>query len=184
MAAAAAPATHPYLEEISRLFYNYRLAQFNRRYYTVLLERARTRNLWTQVSIGVFTVTAAALFSLTPSFPSLSTRLAQAAAVLSAFAFVATVVAPVFGWNQTIDELTTRVHAWHYAERQLESALRFLHHSALSKRDAELQVQFADEAFRTADGIPDTSKQNMKLTRRIREEVEKAIPPDYVWTAL
>ena len=57
MAAAAAPATHPYLEEISRLFYNYRLAQFNRRYYTVLLERARTRNLWTQVSIGVFTVT-------------------------------------------------------------------------------------------------------------------------------
>jgi ferritin-like metal-binding protein YciE len=94
------------------------------------------------------------------------------------------VVAPVFGWNQTIDELTTRVHAWHYAERQLESALRFLHHSAQSKRDAELQVQFADEAFRTADGIPDTSKQNMKLTRRIREEVEKAIPPDYVWTAL
>jgi hypothetical protein len=184
MAAAVAPTPHPYFEEIGRLFYNYRLAQFNRRYYTVLLERAKRKNLATQVLIGIFTVTAAALFGLMPSFPALTTALGQMAAMLSAFAFVATVVAPVFGWNQTVDEITTRIHAWHYAERQVESALRFLRHSAQSKREADLQVQFADEAYRTADNFPDTGKQDMDLTKSIRMEVEKAVPPDYVWTAL
>ena len=184
MAAAITSAPHAYFEEIARLFYNYRLAQFNRRYYTVLLERAKRKNLWTQVAIGVFTVSAAALFSLMPSFPALATLFGQLAAVLSALAFVATVIAPVFSWNQTIDEITARTHAWHYAERQIESALRFLRHSAQSKREADLQVQFADEAFRTADTLPDTGKQDMGLSKAIRLEVEKAIPPDYVWTAL
>jgi hypothetical protein len=175
---------HPYFEEIDRLFYSYRLAQFNRRYYTILLERAKTKNWCAQVAIGVFTVTAAALFSLMPSFPSLGTLLIQIAAVLSALAFVASVVAPVFGWNQTIDEITARVHAWHYAERQIESVLRFLRHTAESKREADLVVQFADEAYRTADNLPDTGKQDMDLTKTIRLEVEKAVPPDYVWKAL
>lgn len=184
MATAIVPEPHPYLEEIERLFYNYRLAQLNRRYYSVLLDRAKRKSLWTQVSIGVFTVTAAALFSLIPSFPSLGTAFGRIAAVLSAFAFVASVVAPVFGWNQASDEITARIHAWHYAERQIESGLRFLRHSAQSKREADLQVQFADEAYRTADNFPETGKQDMKLTKTIRLEVEKAIPPDYVWTAL
>jgi hypothetical protein len=184
MAASLSPAVHPYLDQIGRVFYNYRIAELNRRYYSVLLDRAQRRNLIAQLAIGVFTVIAAALFSLMPSFPALATRFGQIAAILSALAFVASVVAPVFGWNQKIDQLTSRIHAWHYAERQLESALRFLHHSAQSKREAELQVQFADEAFGIANNLADLGKQDMKLTQKIREEVEKAIPPDYVWTAL
>jgi hypothetical protein len=184
MATQAESIRHPYFEEIDRLFYSYRLAQINRRYYTVLLERAKTRNLWTQVLIGIFAVTAAALFSLMPSFPSYAAALGQSAAVLSALAFVASVVAPVFGWNQTVDEITARVHAWHYAERQIESVLRFLRHTAESKKEAAVVVQFADEAYRTADNLPDTGRQDMDLTKSIRLEVEKAIPPDYVWRAL
>jgi ferritin-like metal-binding protein YciE len=97
---------------------------------------------------------------------------------------VLSVAAPVFGWTQSIDEYTTRIHAWHYAERQIESGLRFLRHSAQSKRNADLQVQFADEAYRTADNLPDSGKQDMKLTKALRLEIENAIPPDYVWTAL
>ncbi len=184
MAAAISQPTHPYFEEIGRLFYNYRLAQLNRRYYTVLLARKKTLNLWTQVFIGLLSATAAALVSLALAFHQLADLLARGAAVCSAIAFVLSVAAPVFGWNQSIDDYTTRIHAWHYAERQLESALRFLRHSAQSKREADLQVQFADAAFRTADNFPDTGKQDMKLTKDIRIEVEKAIPPDYVWTAL
>ena len=184
MATAISPPTHEFFDEIGRLFYNYRLAQLNRRYYSVLLDRAKRKTLWTQVAIGILTVSAAALFSLTPSFPSFGARFGQIAAVLSALAFVASVVAPVFGWNQTIDEITARIHAWHYAERLLESAIRFLHHSAETKRDAELQVQFADEAFGVANNLPEVGKQDLKLTKSIREEVEKAFPPDYVWTAL
>jgi hypothetical protein len=189
MAAAISQPTHPYFEEIGRLFYNYRLAQFNRRYYTVLLERAKKRNLWTQVAIGVLTAVAVVLFTIPPSLSGdtakwVMDRLNPIAAVFSALAFVANVVAPVFGWNQTIDEITARIHAWHYAERQLESALRFLHHSAQTKREADLQVQFADEAFGIANNYPDIGKQDMKLSTAIRLEVEKAIPADYVWTAL
>jgi hypothetical protein len=184
MAAAMTSVPHPYFEEIARLFYNYRLAQLNRRYYSVLLTRAKRKNLIAQVLIGLFTVTAFALFSLSPSFPEWNQPIGRIAAILSAFAFVLSVASPVFGWNQSIDEIGTRIHAWHYAERQVESALRFLRHSAQTKREADLQVQFADEAFRTADNYPDTGKQDMELTKAIRLEVEKAIPPDYVWTAL
>jgi len=184
MAAAISQPTHPYFEEIGRLFYNYRLEQFNRRYYTVLLARKKRWNLWTQVLIGLLSATAAALISLALAFHQSTDLLAKWAAVSSAIAFILSVAAPVFGWNQNIDEYTTRIHAWHYAERQIESALRFLNHSAQNKREAHLQVQFADEAFRTADNLPDTGKQNMELTKSIRLEVEKAIPPDYVWTAL
>ena len=184
MAAAISQPTHPYFEEIERLFYNYRLAQLNRRYYTVLLGRKKSWNLWTQVFIGLLSAAAAALISLALAFHQAADPLAKWAAVSSAIAFVLSVAAPVFGWNQSIDEYTTRIHAWHYAERQIESALRFLRHSAQSKREAELQVQFADAAFQTADNYPDTGKQDMDLTKAIRLEVERAIPQDYVWKAL
>jgi hypothetical protein len=184
MATAIAQPAHAYFEEIDILFYNYRLAQLNRRYYTVLLARKKSWNLWTQVLIGLLSATAAALISLALAFHQSTDILAKWAAVSSAIAFILSVAAPVFGWNQSIDDYTIRIHAWHYAERQIESALRFLRHSAQSKREADLQVQFADAAFRTADNLPDTGTQDMKLTKAIRLEVEKAIPPDYVWTAL
>lgn len=184
MAAAISQPTHPFFEEIDRLFYNYRLAQLNRRYYTVLLARIKCLNLWNQVLIGLLSATAASLISLALAFPHSTDLLAKWAAVSSAIAFILSVAAPVFGWNQSIDDNTTRIHAWHYAERQIEAALRFLRHSAQTKRDADLQVQFADEAFSAANNYPDANKQDMKLTKAIRLEVEKAIPPDYVWRAL
>jgi hypothetical protein len=184
MATAIAQPIHPYFEEIGRLFYNYRLAQFNRRYYTVLLARKKNLNLWTQVLIGLLSATAASLVSMALAFRQPADILAWCAAVSSALAFVLSVASPVFGWNQSIDEYTTRIHAWHYAERQIESALRFLRHSAQNEREAHLQVQFADEAYRTADNAPDTGRQDMNLSKAIRLEVEKAIPADYVWTAL
>ena len=184
MAIATELTRHPYYEEISRLFYNYRLAQLNRRYYAVLLEREKRRNFWVQLFVSLSTVLAFALFSLGPSFTDLTVTFGRVAALLSALAFVLSVAAPVFGWSQKIDEITTRIHAWHYAERQLESALRFVNHSAESKREADLQVRFADEAFRTADNLPDTGKQDMELTKTLRQEVETAFPQDYVWKAL
>jgi hypothetical protein len=184
MAAAIAQPTHPFFEEIDRLFYNYRLAQLNRRYYTVMLARKKSLNLWTQVFIGLLSAAAAALISLALAFHQSTDVLAKWAAVSSAIAFILSVAAPVFGWNESIDDFTTRIHAWHYAERQIESVLRFLRHSAQTTREADLQVKFADEAFGIANNYPDTGKQDMKLTKTIRLEVEKAIPPDYVWIAL
>lgn len=184
VATSAERSGHPFLDQIGRVFYNYRLAQFNRRYYDALLDRAKRKNRCTQLAIVTFTVTAAALFGLSPSFPALVNAFSRIAAVLSALAFVASLVAPVLGWNKRVDEITTRIHAWQYAERELESVLRFLHHTAQTKREAELNVQFADEAFAIAANYPDAGKPDKKLVQKIREEVEVAIPPDYVWRAL
>ena len=111
MATAIAPPSHPYIDEIGRLFYNYRLAQFNRRYYTVLLARVKRKNLFVQVLLSLFTVSAFALFSLAPSFPKLSEGFGRVASVFSALAFVLSVAAPVFGLSQRVEELTTRIHA-------------------------------------------------------------------------
>lgn len=184
MSPALQAVPHPYFDEISLLFYNYRLAHFNRLYLTAQLERVRRKNLWSQVSISVFTGVAVALFSLSPSFPQLGPVFGQVAAVLSALAFLASIVAPIFGWNRTIDEFTARIQAWQIAGHHLESALRFLHHTAGSKHDAELQVKFADEAYRTANNLPETDKLDLTLAKEIRLQVENAIPPGYVWTAL
>jgi hypothetical protein len=94
------------------------------------------------------------------------------------------VAAALYGWSQKIEELTAHVYAWHYAARQLESGIRFLRHDAESKHDAALQVHFAEEAFRTADNLPDTDQRDEMLESQIQQEIEKAYPDDYVWTAL
>lgn len=189
MSDGSGPAPHPYMEQISRVFYNYRLAEFNRRYYAALLRRADRRILWVQVAIGLLTAIAVVLFTIPPSMSGdaakmMMDRLNPIAAVMSAAAFVLNAVAPLFHWDRTTDELNARIHAFQFAGDRLESALRFLNHSAQSKREAELQVQFADEAYRAAGNLPDTNDQDMKLTKVVRLEVENAIPPDYVWTAL
>ena len=93
MATAIAQPVHPYFEEIDSLFYNYRLAQLNRRYYTVLLARKRCWNLWTQVFIGLLSATAAALIGLTLAFHPSTDLLAKWAAVSSAIAFILSVAA-------------------------------------------------------------------------------------------
>jgi NADH/NAD ratio-sensing transcriptional regulator Rex len=68
MAPATAEPFHPYFDEIGRRFYNYRLAQLNRRYYSALLARTKRWNLWAQIFIGVFSASAAALIGLAIAF--------------------------------------------------------------------------------------------------------------------
>jgi hypothetical protein len=184
MATAIAPPMHPYLEEIERLFYNYRVANFNLRYYSAVCIREKRKSLGVQVWTGFTSVFAFALYSLIPTFPVLTLYVAATAAVASAIAFFLSVAASLYGWSQKIEELTTHVHAWHYAVRQLESGIRFLRHDAQSKRDAMLQVQFAEEAFRTADNLPDIGARDKTLELQIQQETDEAFPADYVWTAL
>lgn len=191
--AAAHPAdlaaTDPYLAEIRQVFYNFQIAHFNERVYAEFLDRAERKYRWTQVTIAVLTVIAAAGFMIPVALDDSQMilwvhRLNFIAAVLSFIAFVASVIAPLFGWEKTIDELTLRVDAWHFAENQLEPAVRFLRHNAKGKRDAEVAVQFANSAYAQANNLPQVGKEEKELFERIKKEVEAAFPPDYPWTAL
>jgi len=196
VAPAATPASvqppagaHSYLDRIAPVFYSYRLADFNRRYYAVFLERAERKNFMAQVAIAVLTAIAFCSLAIPSALSdeviiSWVHRINPIAAVVSALAFFASVIAPLFKWDKAIDDFTVRVHAWEFARNQIESALRFLIHDAKSERDAELQVSFADAAFRIANSLPQVGQDEQELSDRIKEEVEKAYPPDYPWRAL
>jgi hypothetical protein len=178
-------AAELYFKDIEHLFYNYRLAYFNRRYYTVLLSRKKKLELLYQL---FFTLSAAlALIALSLIPPKLSLwrdEITLGASCLTGLSFILSIALAIMGWSQSISDLTSRIYAWHRAERQILAAIRFIIHIAESKRDADLQVQFADGAFFAADDLPDSDKEDKKLERAILDEVGKSIPPDYVWRVL
>jgi hypothetical protein len=181
--------THPYFDRIAPVFYNYRLTDFNRRYHIVFLERARRKSLCAQIIIGALGVIAVAILSFPAALSDEAVlpwvhRVNPVAAVLSVLAFIAAVIVPMFGWDKEIDDFTTHVHAWHFAENQIEAALRFLIHDAKNDRDAELGVWSANTAFGTATSLPQVGQREPALSKTIKDAVEKAIPPDYPWVAL
>lgn len=185
MAGDRAQATDLYPTEIEHLFYNFRLAYFNRRYYTVLLGRKKKLEVIYQLLFTLSTAIALIALSLVPcKLSSWRDEITLAAGIVSGLSFILSIALPIMGWAQSISDLTSRVHAWHRAERQLWSTIRFILYSAESKRDADLLVQFADSALAAADDLPDSDKENRKLEQRIRAEVERVIPPDYVWRVL
>jgi hypothetical protein len=179
---------HPYFDEIKPVFYNYRLADYNRRYHAFFLEQAKRKNARVQIVSGVMTGVAVVLLSLPAAVPDETVlawvhRLNPIAALLSALAFLITFVAPMFGWDKEIDDYTVRIHAWQFAESQIETALRFLIHEARSARDAELQVRSANSAFTVAGSLPQVGQDDPEVSVKIKQDVENAIPPDYLWIA-
>jgi hypothetical protein len=181
MAGDPEKAAELYIRDIEHLFYNYRLAYFNRRYYTVLLGRKKKVELFYQL---FFTLSAAlALIALSLIPPKLTLwrdEITLGAACISGLSFILSIALPIMGWAHSMSDLTRRIFAWHAAERQILAAIRFIMHIAESKREADLQVQFADSAFFAADDLPDSDKEDKKLELVIFNEVQRSIPPDYV----
>ncbi|HZB88659.1 MAG TPA: hypothetical protein VE291_08395 [Terracidiphilus sp.] len=185
MAAGTVPPPHPYIQQIEHLFYNYRLAYFNRRYYTVLLGRKRRFDLANQLFFTLSTAIAMVALSLIP--PALTAwreQITIGASCIAGLSFLLSIALAIMGWSQSISDLHSRVNAWHRAERLVLSGIRFILHTAESMRDAELQVQFADSAYFAADDLPDADRENKKLELAILREIEISIPPDYVWRVL
>jgi hypothetical protein len=181
MAGDPEKAAELYIREIEHLFYNYRLAYFNRRYYTVLLGRKKKVELFYQL---FFTLSAAlaliALSLIPPKLTSWRDEITLGAACISGLSFILSIALPIMGWAHSMSDLTRRIYAWHGAERQIQAAIRFIIYTAESKREADLQVQFADSAFFAADDLPDPDKEDKKLEQAIFNEVQRSIPPDYV----
>ncbi|HTA78701.1 MAG TPA: hypothetical protein VK720_04105 [Terracidiphilus sp.] len=170
-----------YTQEIRLLFYKFRLAYFNRLYYTAQLSRRKKVELLSRLFFTLSTATALIALSLIPcQLTAWRHKITDVASVVSGLSFVLSIALLIMGWAQSISDLTSRVYAWHRAERQVWAAIRLILYTAESKRDADLHVQFADSAFAAADDLPDSDKGNKRLERKIRAEVERVIPPDYV----
>lgn len=180
--------THPYFKQISRVFYDYRLADYNLRYYAVLLERAEGKNRTTQIIAGILTVVAVAMLTIPAALSDekvipLIHRINPIAAGLSALAFVVTVLLPLFGLDKAIDDYRVRHHAWQFAKNQIEAALRSLIQRAQSDCDAGWMTTFAETAFASASNLLQVGKDDPKLAKRLRDEVESTYPPNYPWIA-
>src|SRR5579859_5425804 len=100
----------PYVAELSRLFYLFRMAHLNRRYYSERLSLLRSWAKFFQVVIAASTAGSFALLSLTDF-----SNVKLIAAILSVLAFMVTTVAPALGLTRTVDDTSARSCAWHYA---------------------------------------------------------------------
>ena len=172
------PTDDQYVDELSRLFYSFRLAQLSSRYYSTQLSRLKWADRVLQVAVALAT---AASFGLL-SFADFS-HVKVAAAILSVIAFILSAVIPGLGLSRKIEETTTRSYAWHFATQQLESALRFVKNSQNEDGEVNGWVRCAEEAYHQAAALPDTDIEDRKLIAKIEAEINESFPPDFVWTA-
>jgi hypothetical protein len=167
-----------YLEELSRLFYSFRMSHLNRRYYSERL--AKLKNIEMAFSI-VVTVSTAASFALL-SFADFS-GVKTVAAILAVVAFLASVAVPGLRLERKISDASARTCAFHYAAQQLESALRFVKNSHGKDGEVTGWVNSAEEAYHQAAAFPDTEVEDRKLVKKVEDEINESFPSNYVWTA-
>ncbi|MGH9499496.1 MAG: hypothetical protein ACRD3L_10170 [Terriglobales bacterium] len=164
--------------ELSRLFYTFRLAHFNRKYYCERLEKLKFWDKAFQITITVSTAASFALLSFA-DFPHVKTI----AAIFAIVAFLFSVASPGLNLNRKIDETSARVWAFHYAAQQLENALRFVKNSGRADGESTGWIQSAEDAYHQAAALPDTDIEDQELLKKVEDEINQSFPSSYVWTA-
>lgn len=178
MEATLETTEHRYADQLSRLFYSFRLAHFNHLYYCERLEKLKRLDKGFQITITVATALSFALLSFA-DFPHVKT----VAAIFAIIAFLFSVASPVWGLNRRMDETSARASAYHYAAQQLESALRFVKNSRGSDEENSGWIQSAEAAYHQASALPDTDVRDQQLLRKVEDEINESFPSSYVWTA-
>lgn len=178
MSTAIVDTQTDHVDELSRLFYSFRMAHLNRRYYS---ERLKSLKRWDTFFRVVVAVATAASFALL-SFADFS-GVKSVAAILAVVAFLASVVVPGIRLDRKIDDASARICAFHYAGQQLESALRFVKNSTGKEGEIAGWVNSAEEAYHQASALPDTEVEDRKLVKKVEDEINETFPSNYVWTA-
>ena len=169
---------HRYADELSSLFYSFRLAQLNRRYYSARLSKLKRLDTAFSIVVAVSTATSFAVLSFA-DFPYVKTI----AAIFAIVAFLFSVASPALNLNRKIDETSARACAFHYAAQQLESAIRFVKNSDGQDGEVAGWVHSAQEAYNQAAALPDTNVEDRQLLRKVEDEINESFPSSYVWTA-
>lgn len=179
MSAAMENVTADHRDELSRLFYSFRMAQLNRRYYS---ERIKSLKRWEKFFRVVVAVGTAASFALL-AFADFS-GVKTVAAICAVIAFMASAaVVPGLQLDRKIDDASARICAFHYAGQQLETALRFIKNSTGKEGEIAGWVHSAEEAYHQASALPDTEVEDRKLVKKVEDEINESFPSNYVWTA-
>jgi hypothetical protein len=167
-----------HIDELSRLFYLFRMAHLNRRYYSERTAELKRWDAFFSVVVTVATATSFALLAFA-EFRAVKT----VAGLFAVIGFLASVAVPSLRLGRKIEDASARACAFHYAAQQLESALRFVKNS--TGEDAEIRgwVNSAEEAYHQAAALPDIEVEDRKLTKRLEDEINESFPSSYVWTA-
>jgi hypothetical protein len=167
----------PHFEELKRLFYLYRIAQLNCRYYCA---RGDKFGWWERSLQAVVALSTAASFGILVAFQA--SWIKPFAAILSLLALLASAVLPRFAIGHKIEELRDRELAWSGAVGQLENAMRFT--KAHPHADGEITgyVHATEEMYNRAVALH-AENPDEALVGKLTEGIRRAFPPDYVWTA-
>jgi hypothetical protein len=171
-------------QELATLFYSFRLAHFNQRYYAARLKNLKRWSTAFQILVALCTAASFGVLSFA-NFPKADPKITIVAAVLALIAFLASVAAPALQLERKIDELSNRICAFHYAAQQLEKALRFVKNCPAG-REAEISgwASSAEAAYHQAAALPDTESDDIELRKKIETEINESFPSSYIWTAI
>ena len=168
-----------YFKELRSLFYLFRMAELNCRYYCCQLDSLESRDKFFQ---AVVALAAAASFGLL-AFAEFKNVKAIAAG-LSLLAFLVSAVVPWIGLTRKIEDAKTKSIVWAGASQQLEGAMRFIRYANNVDGEVSGWTKSSEEAYKRAASTLPAEKENRKLVQKIEAEVRESFPPNYVWVAL
>lgn len=173
------PSTPQYYRELRTLFYLFRMAELNCRYYCSKLDRRERLDKLLQAAIALSAASSFGLLAFA-EFKDVKTI----AAILSLSAFLISAVIPWLGLGRKIEDAKTMSIVWTGASQQLESALRFVRYAHDADGEVSGWASSAEEAYKRAASTLPTEKEDRKLIMKIEAQIRESFPTDYVWVAL
>lgn len=162
-------------EELNRLFYLYRLANLNQRYYGCRAEKFERLDQGLTITVG-----AASAVALGTLLISEGTAARTLAAVLAGFAAVLTGVAPLLGWAAKAKRFCNLHFSYAQLFSQVESVIFSIRREGLTD-EAIGASKLVQEAFNRMHAL-DELEPVQALIERETAKVRQAFPEDYIWT--
>jgi len=185
MSAIGNVVEYPYLAELNDLFYRFRVAQLNARYYAKVRDRLEGRDQAIQISIAVTTGIAFAVLGVSEFVPSARVWIVKLVALIASIvAFLVSAVAPWLGLTGQMNEARVAAFAWNSAGLQIEKAMRFIKYARKGDAEVSAWMHTADAAYQTAAALPSAHDQDSALVDKLFLEIKTQFPSDYVWTTL
>jgi hypothetical protein len=162
-------------EELNRLFYLYRLASLNQRYYGCRADKYERLDWGLTLTVG-----AASAIALGALLLSEGTAARTGAAVLAGFAAVLTGVSPLLGWTAKAKRFCNLHFSYGQLFSQIESVIFSIRREGLTD-EAIGASKLVQEAYNRMHAL-DELQPVQALIDRETAKVREAFPEDYIWT--
>ena len=165
-----------YLQELTRLFDLYRLANLNTRHYGRRAEKFEFLNKMAMVTAALFSTAALAIL-----LGVQGDSVKQWAAVLSGLTAVISGVTPFFGWIEKVRDLRNLRFAYSQLFGQIESVIGEIRRAGHLSPEHIGMAKIAYDAYSRIEAL-DEFEPDQKLVNEEDEKVRKAFPPYFIWT--